>query len=40
LIMSKERRDRYVRLALDDLITQLPKDSILRVENDDLTPFT
>jgi molybdopterin-biosynthesis enzyme MoeA-like protein/3'-phosphoadenosine 5'-phosphosulfate sulfotransferase (PAPS reductase)/FAD synthetase len=37
---SKEQRDRQVRLALDDLITQLPKGSILRVENDDLTTFT
>jgi FAD synthetase len=36
---SKEMRDRYVRFALDDLINKLPKESILRVENDDLTPF-
>jgi FAD synthetase len=40
LIRPKKERDRYVRLALDDLITQLPEGSILRVENDDLTPFT
>jgi FAD synthetase len=38
-ILSKEDRDRNVRLALDELITALPKDSILRVENDDLDPF-
>eukprot|EP00980_Cylindrotheca_fusiformis_P000666 scaffold160_cov136-Cylindrotheca_fusiformis.AAC.13 len=36
---SKESRDRKVRFALDDLINKLPNDSILRVENDDLTPF-
>ena len=36
---SKETRDKHVRLALDDLITRLPEESILRVENDDLTPF-
>lgn len=40
LIMPKATRDRYVRLALDDLINRLPKGSILRVENDDLTPFS
>jgi hypothetical protein len=40
LMLSKEDRDDYVRLALDDLITTLPEGSILRVENDDLTPFT
>jgi FAD synthetase len=40
MIIPKDVRDRYVRLALDDLITQLPEGSILRVENDDLTPFT
>jgi FAD synthetase len=40
LMLSKEDRDNYVRLALDDLITKLPEGSILRVENDDLTPFT
>jgi FAD synthetase len=39
-MLSKEDRDNYVRLALDDLITKLPEGSILRVENDDLTPFT
>jgi molybdenum cofactor synthesis domain-containing protein len=39
-IIPKDRRDQYVRVALDDLIKKLPKDSILRVENDDLTPFT
>jgi FAD synthetase len=37
---SKEVRDQNVRLALDDLITLLPKESILRVENDDLSPLT
>lgn len=36
---SKEMRDRHVRFALDDLINKLPEESILRVENDDLTPF-
>jgi len=36
VILPKEIRDRNVRLALDDLITQLPKGSILRVENDDM----
>lgn len=40
LFTPKVDRDRYVRKALDDLITQLPYGSILRVENDDLTPFT
>lgn len=39
-IIPKDVRDQYVRLALDDLLRKLPKDSILRVENDDLTPFT
>ena len=39
-IIPKDIRDHHVRLALDDLINKLPKDSILRVENDDLTPFT
>ena len=39
-MLSKEDRDNSVRLALDDLITKLPDGSILRVENDDLTPFT
>jgi len=39
-MIPKDRRDDYVRVALDDLIQKLPKDSILRVENDDLTPFT
>eukprot|EP00532_Pseudo-nitzschia_australis_P018092 CAMPEP_0168311094 /NCGR_PEP_ID=MMETSP0142_2-20121227/67184_1 /TAXON_ID=44445 /ORGANISM="Pseudo-nitzschia australis, Strain 10249 10 AB" /LENGTH=694 /DNA_ID=CAMNT_0008263981 /DNA_START=1803 /DNA_END=3887 /DNA_ORIENTATION=+ len=39
IILSKEARDRNVRLALDDLISELPKGSILRVENDDLDPF-
>lgn len=39
-IIPKHIRDHHVRVALDDLIKKLPKDSILRVENDDLTPFT
>lgn len=39
IILSKEDRDRNVRLALDELIIKLPKGSILRVENDDLDPF-
>jgi len=39
VILSKEVRDRNVRLALDDLISELPKGSILRVENNDLDPF-
>jgi FAD synthetase len=39
VILSKEVRDRNVRLALDDLISALPQGSILRVENDDLDPF-
>ena len=39
-IIPKDLRDEYVRVALDDLIQKLPKDSILRVENDDLTPFS
>jgi len=40
VILPKEVRDRNVRLALDDLISELPKGSILRVEkNDDLDPF-
>jgi len=40
VILSKEIRDRNVRLALDDLIMELPQGSILRVENDDVDPFT
>jgi molybdenum cofactor synthesis domain-containing protein len=32
---SKEEMDYNVRLALDDLINALPKDSILRVDNND-----
>jgi FAD synthetase len=39
-IIPKDIRDQCVRVALDDLIRKLPKDSILRVENDDLSPFT
>ncbi len=39
VILPKEVRDRNVRLALDDLIRELPEGSILRVENDDLDPF-
>lgn len=39
-ILPKEQRDHFVRVALDDLLTKLPNDSILRVENDDLSPFT
>ena len=39
VILSKEVRDRNVQLALDNLISDLPKGSILRVENDDLDPF-
>lgn len=39
LILSKEVRDRNVRLALGELITKLPKDSILRVENEDENPL-
>lgn len=37
--MSKEARDRNVRFALDDLINKLPEEAVLRVENDDMTPF-
>lgn len=40
IILSKEVRDRNVRLALDHLISELPQGSILRVENDDMDPFT
>jgi hypothetical protein len=40
VILSKETRDRNVRLALDNLINELPKGSILRVENEDFDPFT
>ena len=39
-ILPKDQRDRHVRLALDDLINELPEGSILRVENDDLSPFS
>jgi FAD synthetase len=39
IILPKAVRDRNVRLALDDLITKLPKGSILRVENEDLNPW-
>eukprot|EP00534_Pseudo-nitzschia_fraudulenta_P012766 CAMPEP_0201207722 /NCGR_PEP_ID=MMETSP0851-20130426/175001_1 /ASSEMBLY_ACC=CAM_ASM_000631 /TAXON_ID=183588 /ORGANISM="Pseudo-nitzschia fraudulenta, Strain WWA7" /LENGTH=676 /DNA_ID=CAMNT_0047496193 /DNA_START=226 /DNA_END=2256 /DNA_ORIENTATION=- len=39
VILSKDVRDRNVRLALDDLINELPEGSILRVENNDLDPF-
>ena len=39
-VIPKDLRDEYVRVALDDMIQKLPKNSILRVENDDLTPFT
>eukprot|EP00535_Pseudo-nitzschia_heimii_P006295 CAMPEP_0197190280 /NCGR_PEP_ID=MMETSP1423-20130617/21361_1 /TAXON_ID=476441 /ORGANISM="Pseudo-nitzschia heimii, Strain UNC1101" /LENGTH=675 /DNA_ID=CAMNT_0042642625 /DNA_START=152 /DNA_END=2175 /DNA_ORIENTATION=+ len=39
VILSKEVRDRNVQLALDNLISNLPEGSILRVENDDLDPF-
>ena len=31
---SKDQRDRQVKIALDDLINQLPKGSVLRVENE------
>ena len=40
LLIPKEVRDRSVRLALDDLLNNLPDGSILRVENDELTPFS
>ena len=39
VILSKEVRDRNVRLALDNLISDFPKGSILRVENDNNDPF-
>jgi FAD synthetase len=39
-ILPKETRDSNVRLALDELIVKLPPGSILRVENDDVDPFT
>lgn len=39
LIVPKDVRDRSVRLALDELIRKLPKDSILRVENEDENPL-
>jgi hypothetical protein len=39
-ILPKEVRDRNVRIALDDLLRSLPKGSILRVENEDLDPFS
>ena len=38
-ILSKEIRDKNVRSALDDLINEFPKGSILRVENEDFDPF-
>ena len=31
---SKDQRDRQVKVALDDLVNQLPKRSVLRVENE------
>ena len=34
-IHSKEQMDYNVQVALDDLINALPKDSILRVDNND-----
>ncbi|KAG7342498.1 molybdopterin binding domain containing protein [Nitzschia inconspicua] len=40
VILPKAVRDQNVRLALDDLLRKLPKGSILRVENEDETPFT
>eukprot|EP00934_Nitzschia_sp_Nitz4_P008512 Nitzschia sp. Nitz4//scaffold274_size25273//10710//12764//NITZ4_008328-RA/size25273-processed-gene-0.8-mRNA-1//1//CDS//3329545284//8502//frame0 len=39
-VVPKGVRDEYVISALDDLLTKLPSGSILRVENDDLTPFS
>jgi molybdopterin-biosynthesis enzyme MoeA-like protein len=39
-ILPKDVRDRNVRLALDDLLRKLPNGSILRVENEDLNPFS
>lgn len=40
IILPKNVRDRNVRRALDYLLQHLPKGSILRVENEDLSPFT
>jgi hypothetical protein len=40
IILPKDERDRNVRRALDYLLQNLPKGSILRVENEDLNPFT
>ncbi|KAG7363694.1 molybdopterin-binding domain containing protein [Nitzschia inconspicua] len=40
VILPKAVRDQNVRLALDDLLRKLPEGSILRVENEDETPFT
>eukprot|EP00537_Pseudo-nitzschia_pungens_P013429 CAMPEP_0172386754 /NCGR_PEP_ID=MMETSP1061-20121228/4212_1 /TAXON_ID=37318 /ORGANISM="Pseudo-nitzschia pungens, Strain cf. pungens" /LENGTH=725 /DNA_ID=CAMNT_0013116215 /DNA_START=318 /DNA_END=2498 /DNA_ORIENTATION=+ len=36
VLLSKEDRDRNARMALDELISELPEGSILRVENDDI----
>ena len=36
---SKETMDQYVELALDELLTTLPKGSVLRVDNDDMMLF-
>jgi molybdopterin-biosynthesis enzyme MoeA-like protein len=40
VILPKNVRDRNVRLALDELLRKLPNGSILRVENEDLNPFS
>jgi molybdenum cofactor synthesis domain-containing protein len=39
-VFTKEEMDNNVRMALDELINDLPEGSILRVDNDDLTPFS
>jgi hypothetical protein len=37
---SKVDIDEMVHMALDELITTLPPNSVLRVDNDDMTLFT
>jgi len=40
VLLPKDIRDRNVLMALDDLLRNLPKGSILRVENEDMNPFS
>ena len=39
-LFSKEKMDLNVKIALDDLINELPQESVLRVDNNDGVLFS